>query len=484
MSAGYENLPVESPLVAAHASESATRDADLPGPRTPASLQTLQWIVKPPLRWMLRLSARFGETFRLRVIGTTAVSEGPRRKLRTRTVVVTSSPTLLKEAYARPRAELLAGEVQDFIAWHIGEDSILVVDGARQIEERRALHSALMRVDVANLTRTAVRRSFAEWPDRGVVPLQQLMNRAVLDAALVCTFGPLEPHRLQRLRHLAESGAITTSVSPILLVLASLQADGRRWLPAYRVHRVVSEFEDLVAAEVAKHEQSRNAKPDGSLIGALATQCDDSPDLTAERRLIVQRVRTLLGGMHTGSVAAAWCAYHLGQNPDVLDRARSAALGESDGGEAFLEAIVKEVIRLNPPFLGGFRLVAEPTTFGGISFRRGTTILPNVAALHRRADVHPEPTRFRPERFLEHTFPPSEYAPFGGGVRRCLGEAMVLQQLRILIEELVTGFDIRPTRLWNADERRAHLVLLPTDPLPADVRRRGANRDLSTRGVA
>jgi cytochrome P450 len=425
---------------------------------------------KPPLRWMRELSRTYGDTFRLRVLGPTPRREGPRRGLTPRTVVVTSSASLLKEVFARSRDELLAGEVQDFIAWHSGEDSILVVDGDRHIEERRTLHTALRHVAVGTLTRAAIRRALAAWPE-GLVPLSPMVNRAALDAAIACTFGLLDVPRLEHVRELAEGGAITTSVPPSLLVMASLRADGRRWAPAARINRAVTAFETFVADEVRARLRSGAGGSDGSLLDALLRHHLDTEGSGFDQARLTQRVRTMLGGFHTASVAASWCIYHLLPDRAVFPRAVEASRDASRAGPAYLEAVCKEAIRLNPPFLGGFRLVAIPVTFGGIAFRRGSAILPNIAATHLRPEVFPEPLRFDPTRFLDRTFAPHEYGPFGGGVRRCLGEMIVLEQLRILLGELLTTFEVRPAGAWRGDERRLNLVLVPGDPLRADLRR-------------
>ena len=65
----------------------------------------------------------------------------------------------------------------------------------------------------------------------------------------------------------------------------------------------------------------------------------------------------------------------------------------------------------------------------------GTAIMASVIMVHNREDLYPEPTRFRPARFLERKFTPFEHIPFGGGARRCLGAAFALYELKIVLAD-------------------------------------------------
>jgi cytochrome P450 len=101
-------------------------------------------------------------------------------------------------------------------------------------------------------------------------------------------------------------------------------------------------------------------------------------------------------------------------------------------------------------------------------------VMPNASLTHRRPDLFPEPERFRPERFLERAYGPHEFAPFGGGIRRCLGEQLALRQMGIVAVELLRAFEIEPAGPWGSAEQRRHTMILPRDSLRARIRRRGA----------
>ncbi len=64
--------------------------------------------------------------------------------------------------------------------------------------------------------------------------------------------------------------------------------------------------------------------------------------------------------------------------------------------------------------------------------------------MHRRADLYPEPHRFRPERFLGVTPGTYTWIPFGGGVRRCLGAAFALFEMQAVLAAVATRTSLRP----------------------------------------
>lgn len=58
--------------------------------------------------------------------------------------------------------------------------------------------------------------------------------------------------------------------------------------------------------------------------------------------------------------------------------------------------------------------------------------------MNKREDLYPEPLSFRPKRFLGRTFSPFEFAPFGGSVRRCIGAAFALYEMKIVLATVLS----------------------------------------------
>jgi cytochrome P450 family 135 len=127
----------------------------------------------------------------------------------------------------------------------------------------------------------------------------------------------------------------------------------------------------------------------------------------------------------------------------VLEKARAAV---AEGDDKYIDAVVKETLRIRPVILGVGRKVREaPFELNGFSIPPGTEINPNIAGIHRRADRYPESEAFRPERFLGDD-PPDTYTwiPFGGGTRRCLGASFATFEMRVVVKRVLERTDLKP----------------------------------------
>jgi len=65
-----------------------------------------------------------------------------------------------------------------------------------------------------------------------------------------------------------------------------------------------------------------------------------------------------------------------------------------------------------------------------------------VYLTHQREDIYPDAKEFRPERFLENQFSPYEFISFGGGSRRCIGEALAQLELKLAIATILSRYDL------------------------------------------
>jgi cytochrome P450 family 135 len=122
----------------------------------------------------------------------------------------------------------------------------------------------------------------------------------------------------------------------------------------------------------------------------------------------------------------------------VLERAR-----ELD--DRYLDALVKEALRIRPVIPGVGRVVCEqPFALDGYEVPPGVEINPSIRTIHRRADLYPSPARFVPERFLGRDAPDMyTWVPFGGGTRRCLGASFALMEMRVVLARALQRTELR-----------------------------------------
>jgi cytochrome P450 len=210
--------------------------------------------------------------------------------------------------------------------------------------------------------------------------------------------------------------------------------------------KAVSQFEaqrrgvdELLYAEIAR----RRAEPDlaerADVFSALLLAEDEQGNRLSDREVRDELVTLLLAGHETTAVGLAWTFDLLLHSPAVHKRA-------SEGDEEYLDAVVKEALRIRPVIPGVGRVVrGAPFRLGGYEIPPGIEINPSIRAIHRRSDLYPEPHAFRPERFLGPN-PPDTYTwiPFGGGTRRCLGASFALMEMRIVVRRVLERAALRP----------------------------------------
>jgi cytochrome P450 len=132
------------------------------------------------------------------------------------------------------------------------------------------------------------------------------------------------------------------------------------------------------------------------------------------------------------------------RTPRVLARLREEQ--EAGEGTEYLDAVIKEALRLRPVVPGVIRQLQRPLTIGGMDLPKGINISPSIYLIHRRPDVYPEPEAFRPERFLGDDAPGTyEWLPFGGSIRRCLGASFALYEMRIVLDTILRRATLETT---------------------------------------
>ncbi len=175
------------------------------------------------------------------------------------------------------------------------------------------------------------------------------------------------------------------------------------------------------------------------MFSALLLAEDEDGQRLSDEEVRDELVTLLLAGHETTATGLAWTFDLLLHHPDVLERTR-------DGDDSYLDAVVKEVLRVRPVIPGVGRVVrGKPFQLGQWTIPPGVEINPSIRMIHRRADLYPEPAAFRPERFLGADAPDTyTWVPFGGGTRRCLGASFALMEMRIVFGRVLERAALRP----------------------------------------
>jgi cytochrome P450 len=216
--------------------------------------------------------------------------------------------------------------------------------------------------------------------------------------------------------------------------------------------------DEVLYAEIARRRSDPDLDQRDDIFSALLLAEDEDGERLSDREVRDELVTLLLAGHETTATGLAWTFDLLLHDAAVRHRARQ-------GDERFLDAVVKESLRLRPVIPGVGRVVrGEPFRLNGYEIPPGVEINPSIRVMHRREDLFPDSGAFRPERFLVED-PPDTYTwiPFGGGTRRCLGASFALMEMRIVIARVLERAALRAADPKYAKVQFRGITLAPRD---------------------
>ena len=425
-----------------------------PGPRRPALAQTLEWI-RDPVRFLRRCAREYGDTFTARLANTT--------------VVFLSDPDSVKAVFRGSREQMDAGAVNALFRRVLGRSSLLVIDGDEHRRQRRLLvpqfaGEHIARHEAAMIA--AAEDDVADWPEAERFALQPRMQAMTLNVILGAVFG-LEPGpRRDELRVLlARLLELNTTLATML---PKLRVDLGGHSPWGRLMRCTEDVDRALYAEIARR-RAQTERPEDVLSLLL-----EGGEMT-DRELRDQLLTLLVAGHETTATALAWAFERILRHPDVVARIYAEL---ENGSTEYLDAAIKETLRLRPVVPITARKLRMPFDLGGRTYPAGTVLMPCIFLLHRNPDVYEEPEAFRPERFLGEQPPPYAWIPFGGGVRRCLGSGFALAEMRAVMRTVLTRMELEVAS--KGDERmvRRAFTLSPDRGAAVVARRRGPRSGL------
>jgi len=403
-----------------------------PGPREPAALQTVEWIARPTA-FLRRCQARHGEPFTVRV----AWVDAP--------MVLVSDPEPIRRIFTADPALLHGGSSSTVLEPFAGPASILLLDGPEHLRQRRLLlppfHGDALsrwRATIAELAHAELDR----WVPGAPLRTHARMQALTLDVILRVVFGSGERPELRA----AIRRALDMTTSLPRLVAMSLVRHERGPFGAFvrAVRDVDTELFRALDGDA----------PEGSLLAVLRDARHDDGAPATRRELRDQVVTVLAAGHETTAGALAWALERLAHHPGVLARMRT-------GDEDYLDAVVKEVLRVRPVLSIAARKLAAPFELGGHTLPAGVHVAPCIYLAHRRPQAWPEPTAFRPERFLGAAPEPYTYLPFGGGVRRCAGAAFATLEMKEVLRAAAGRFALRAPGRGTERMRRGSVTMMP-----------------------
>jgi cytochrome P450 family 135 len=397
-----------------------------PGLRWPALVQSAA-LMRFRHSFVPAMQRRYGDAFTVRLV--------PENRL----MVLFTGADRVKAIFAGDPEVFHAGKGNAVLGPVMGEHSVLLVDGADHRRARKllmpAFRSSAMKGYETVVTRLA-REEVARWTPGHEFRSLERMNALTLEVILQVVFGVADEARLARLRPLVNA---TVDIKPLVL-LGWGYPRLRRFGPWKEVVDVQRELDTLLYAEIGERRRAEDLHERTDVLSRLLLVGDsEGEEPLSDAELRDQLVTLLLAGHETTAAALSWALYELGLDEALMRKAQAAA---DEGADDYLEAVVKESMRLHPIIPMVARFLMAPATVGGFRLPAGVSVGPSIILAHRDPESFPEPERFRPERFLEGHVAPNTWIPFGGGVRRCIGAGFSLMEGVAALREVLTAYDV------------------------------------------
>jgi cytochrome P450 len=401
-----------------------------PGPNFSSLTFTWKWL-RDPFRLLDDCARRFGETFTLRLPGFPPT-------------VVFSDPAAVKEIFADDGTGMHAGEMAKPLAVFLGSSSVLLLDGPEHMRHRKLLLPPFRGERMQSYAETMIGETHAvidTWRDGEPFTFheqaQSITLRVILETVFGFRAGPKRDAFEKQIKRVLDLAAWP----PLLLPM--MQVDLGPWSPWGKWLRESRKVDKLLFAEMKERRRAADTTRNDVMSLLLSARDDHGAPMTDEE-LRDELVTLLVAGHETTATSLAWALSRIAARPDVERRLRAELetagplTPESVSKLEYLDAVIRESLRLDPviPVVG--RMLKAPTRIGGWDLPAGTGVLCSIYLAHRRTETYGNPRDFDPERFRDRKFSPSELFPFGGGVRRCLGMSFAVYEMKMVLATMLS----------------------------------------------
>jgi cytochrome P450 len=427
----------------------------------PGLLQALSWVWRPG-PWLERCRARYGDCFTIRLPGFGARGWKP--------IVLLSDPGLVKEVFSGGARFAHVNASRRALTPMFGEQSVIVIDGEQHLRRRRMMlppfHGERL-TGYRELIEQITEREIASWPKDTPFSLQQRFQAITLEIILRVVFGINDEQHYQD-SHQAIARLLDVVANPFAELAIGLPERIGPINVRAPLHHAKETVDTLLLDEIAARRNATDLHARADILSLLLQARDEHDAGLSDIEVHDDLISLLLAGHETTATALAWTFLHLFQHPEALATLTDEC--KSGNSTEYLQAVIKEILRLRPPLPVADRVLTEPWQVNGHQLPAGTVIAPCIYLIHRRPDLYPDPASFRPERFL-HTEPETySWIPFGGGMRRCLGASFATFEMQVILTTVLTGLHLRAAGSKPERVRRRSIVLAPSDGAQAILR--------------
>lgn len=381
-----------------------------------------------PYRFFRTMHARYGDPFTVRTVALTAVTAHPEGIRQIFTAPADTYHVILPASQQRV----------------LGKHGLSGLDGDSHRRTRKLIspcfHGESLRGLGGLIHATAV-EALESWRPGEVWEAQDAMRDIGLNVILRTLFGVERQERLAPFREAVLDFAAAFG-NPGFLLSALLKIEQDAWPPNRRLDQARAQLGALLQENIAERRATGTARAD-ILSRLMEARFEDGTGFS-DAALVDNLITNLVAGHETSALSLAWAFAWLGRHPEVAARLQQDIdnLARDDDIAAiqalpYLDAVIKECLRLYPAVPEVVRMLTKPLELRGYTIPAGMNVAACSAVLHMNPEFYPEPEHFRPERFLERSPTGFEFIPFGGGDRVCLGNHFGVFEVKIVLAVLL-----------------------------------------------
>ncbi|MBL8891692.1 MAG: cytochrome P450 [Planctomycetaceae bacterium] len=442
-----------------------TKDAGTRLPKGPrGTWGTTIKLIRDPRAALEGWAKEFGDPFFFRPLN------GP--------VVVTGREDLLRTIHSQDPAIYEPFAMQTTVPL-LGSGSMLVLHGERHKRERRMmspmfqgermkLYGGLMQ----EIAIESIEQHRQQNPAQ--VSTADLMQDISLRVIIRTIFGGDNPQLAEKM--FVASKVLANRASPLLFFTSRTHVrflgltPWDRWLKARR------ELCDLL--DIAIDARLKESEPRGDILSLLCRATYEDGQPMTRDDIYAELLTFLFAGHETTALSLTWAIYHIFRAPLICEKLRNeldALPNEAPVGMAeasYLKATIQETLRVNPIVTETLRKLREPLELGEYQLPAGMGLALATVLAHYNPQTYPEPDLFRPERFIEQTFSPFQYMPFGGGHRRCIGAAFATYEMAMVLGVFLRRYDFQLLDTRPVVPKRRSVTMGPSSSVPVKIVKR------------
>jgi cytochrome P450 len=389
-------------------------------------------------------------------------------------VIVLSRPELVNDVLVTHRADFSKAYLTSLMHPLLA-GSMLLADSDSWLHQRKLVLPAFHRERLdtyAVVMAEEARRACASWVPGERRDVHSEMMRMTLQIVTRTLFG------------IDFSGAVGVAENLVATVMDEFNrriASPVRFrfpLPSVRTLRLIKamrELDDIAYRAISE----RRRQPQEDLLSMLVAAHDENGRPMSDREVRDACIAVFFAGHETTACLLSWTWYVLSDRRDVEAKllGELAAAGvQADDSPAtlverlpYMQAVLKEVLRLYPPAYAFGRRALRDTMVGEHPVPAGTTVLMSPWAIQRDATYFEDPDRFVPERWengLGSHLPRFAYFPFSSGPRRCVGSSYATMEATIALATILPRFRLTSVALVKP---APSLTLRPSGEMPMAV---------------